>query len=259
MTPVDALIELLGRVRAVGNAFVAECELNQWPPGALSAMKSQGLLAKASPATSAICPGCEQDCTMPVETIPNSAGAQALFVVCDKRSDTNRVAISADHLVQWQASALGVAKFVAQNLSVRWQGTSAIEGNTLEIGIMKCEKKSQMLCLRSERELVLVAGSSHLPLAEVIEFAEGRYALDVQAVEQLVNTSTTPDARYTPSNAKREARKLDTKARYERWQKEYRRRKKAHPDGSDTWCAIQISKMEIGVGKSVETIRKNMK
>lgn len=150
---------------------------------------------------------------MPVETLPNSSGAPALFVVCDKRSDTNRVAISPDHLTQWQASAVSVAKFVAQRLSLRWQGTNASHGD----------------------------------------------ALDVQAVEQLVNTSTTSDARYTPSNVKREARKLETKARYESWQKEYRRRKKEHPDGSDTWCAIQISKMPIGGGKSVETIRKNMK
>ena len=105
----------------------------------------------------------------------------------------------------------------------------------------------------------LVAGSSHLPLGDVIKFAEGQFALDVQAVERFVNTSTTSDARYTPSNAKREARKLDTKTRNEGWRKEYRKRKKEHPHKSDSWCAIQISKMEIAGGRSVETIRKNMK
>lgn len=259
MSPAEALIELLRRVRAVGDAFVAEDELNQWPPGAVLAMKSQGLLTKASPATSVICPGCEQDCTMPVDTIPDSSGAPALFVVCDKRSDINRVAISPDHLVQWQANIVAIAKFVAQSLSLRWKGTMANDGTTLEIGIMKCKKKSQMLCLRSERELDLVAGSSHLPLADVIEFTEGRYELDVQAVEQLVNTSNTSDARYTPSNARREARKLDTKARNDSWQKEYRKRKREHPEKSDSWCALQISRMGIADGKSVETIRKNMK
>lgn len=259
MTPADALIELLGRVRAVESAFVPEYELNQWPPSAVAAMKSQGLLAKASPATSAICPGCEQDCTMPVETIPNSSGAPALFVVCDKRSDTNRVAISPDRLVQWQASTVGVAKFVADSLSLHWKGTMTNDGKTLEIGIVKGKVKNQMLCLGSGRELVLVAGSSQLPLPVAITFDEGRYGLDVQAVEQLVNTSTTPDARYTPSNARREARKLDTKAKYESWQKEYQRLKREQPDRSDNWCAIQISKMEIADNKSSETVRKNMK
>ena len=259
MTPAGALAELLARVGAGGNVFMTEHELNQWPAGAVSAMKAQGLVSKAPPATSAICPGCEQDCAMPVETIPVPDGAPGLFVVCDKRHDTNRVAISPDHLVQWQAGTVAVAKFVGESLALRWHGTTATEGNTLEIGILKGKKRSQMLCLRSEKELVLVAGSSVLPLADVIAFPKGRYGLDAQAIEQLVDNSTTSDARYTPSNAKREVRKLDTQARNERWQKEYRKIKRQHPDKSDNWCAILISRTPLGGGKSPETIRKNMK
>ena len=259
MTPEDALAELLARVGAGGELFITEYELNQWPRDAVSAMKAQKLITKASPAISAVCPGCEQDCTMPVETIPGPAGAPNLFVVCDKRHDINRVAISPDHLAQWQASTVAVAKFVGESLSLRWQGTTASEGNTLEIGIMKGKKKSQMLCLRRKRELILVAGASVLPLADVIEFAKGRYGLGVQTIQQLVDNSTTSDVRYTPSNAKREARKLDTQARNERWRKEYRKLRKEHPDKSDSWRALQISKTSLGGGKSSETIRKNMK
>ena len=259
MTPAGALAELLARVGAGGNVFITEHELNQWPAGAVSAMKAHGLVSKAPSANSAICPGCEQDCTMPVEMIPVRSGLPGLFVVCDKRDDTNRVAISPDHLAQWQASFVGVAKFVGESLSLRWRGTTATEGNTLEIGNLKGKKKSQMLCLRSKKELVLVVGSSDLPLADVIAFANGRYGLDARAIEQLVDNSTTSDARYTPSNAKREARKLDTQARYERWKKEYRKIKIQHPDKSDNWCAIQISKMSIGGDRRSETIRKNMK
>ena len=259
MTPVGALVELLARVGAGGDIFITEYELSQWPPGAGSAVKAQRLITKAPPATTAICPGCEQDCTMPVETIPAPSGAPALFVVCAKRRDTNRVPIFPDHLIQWQTSKITVAKFVAQSLSVRWKGATASESNTLEIGIMKGKKKSQMLNLRSEKELVLLAGTSQLPLADVVTFAEGQYALDMQAVEQLVNNSTTTDARYTPSNAKREARKLDTQARYEGWRKEYRKLKKKHPKKPDTWCALRIAKMFSEQGKKSETIRKNMK
>ena len=195
---------------------------------------------------------------MPVDTIPSSTGKSASFVVCDKRSDINRVAILSGQLVQWQSSTTVVAKFIARSLSVRWQGTTS-RGNELEIGIVKAARKSQMLCLRSERELALVAGTGVLPLIEAVTFAEGRFTLDVELVEQLVNNSSTSDARYTPSNAKREARKLDTQARIDSWRRERRSLKKRHPDKSDAWCAIQISKMDIGEGRSSETIRKNMK
>lgn len=258
MTPVSVLVEVLARVGAGGDVFITERDLKQWPANAVSAMKSQNLIRKASPATSVVCPGCEENCAMPVETIPAASGAPAFFVVCDKRSDTNRVAISTDQLVQWQTSTNAIAEFIAQSLSVRWRGAIG-QGNQLEIGIVKAARKSQMLCLRVESELVLVAGASKLPLVEAITFTEGRFMIDVQIVEQLVNTSSTSDVRYTPGNAKREARKLNTKARNESWRKEYRKRKKSNPGKSDVWCSIQISRMEIGEGKDRETIRKNMK
>ncbi len=71
MTPIDAVLELLGRVGASqGNpVLINEEELLQWPGAAVKAMKSQKIIVKARPATSAICPGCEENCVMPVHTL----------------------------------------------------------------------------------------------------------------------------------------------------------------------------------------------
>jgi len=161
MTPLGALVEVLARVGADEKVFITEHELTQWPAVAVSAMKAQKLIGKAPLATSVICPGCEQNCAMPVETVPAPSGTPALFVVCDKRCDINRVAISTSQLVQWQGSISAVAKFIAQSLSVRWQGTIR-HGNEQEIGIVKAARKSQMLCLRSERDLVMECAPSLL-------------------------------------------------------------------------------------------------
>ncbi len=70
MTPEAALIELLGRVGArLGESVtVSTEELSQWPTEAVAALKLQGLLLKARPAKSVVCPGCEQECSMPVHT-----------------------------------------------------------------------------------------------------------------------------------------------------------------------------------------------
>ena len=78
-------------------------------------------------------------------------------------------------------------------------------------------------------------------------------------IRQLVDSATTADPRHTPSNARREARKLDTQARHERWRKAYRDLKKKHPKMSDVWCSQQIAKGELGDGRSADTIRKHMK
>jgi hypothetical protein len=97
MTPEAALIELLGRVGAHNGApvFVSAEELDHWPAAAITAMKGQGLLSRARPAASAICPGCERECAMPVHTVLAGSVVHASFIVCDKRSDINRVPVPA--------------------------------------------------------------------------------------------------------------------------------------------------------------------
>jgi len=98
-----------------------------------------------------------------------------------------------------------------------------------------------------------------VPLADLIGYRDSIYALDGALVRQLVDTATTADHRYTPSNARRAARKLDTQAMYESWQKEYRALKKKSRNMSDVWYSQQIAKMDIAQGRDAETIRKHMK
>ena len=130
----------------------------------------------------------------------------------------------------------------------------------LNIGIASCDKRSQMLCLRAKGDLTLVAGNNGMPLAEFVGFRDDEYSVDGAMVRQLVNSATTADPRYTPSNARREARKLDTQARHERWRKAYRElKKKQRLKMSDVWYSRQIAKGEIADGRSADTIRKHMK
>jgi hypothetical protein len=96
-------------------------------------------------------------------------------------------------------------------------------------------------------------------LSEFIEFHGGAYMLDDVQIRRLVDSSTTADDRYTPSNARREARKLDTQAMYESWRKEYRKLRREKPSMSGVWYAQKIAKMDIAQGRDAETIRKHMK
>jgi hypothetical protein len=116
-----------------------------------------------------------------------------------------------------------------------------------------------MLCLEAKGALALVAGNSRVPLAEFIGFHDGEYALDDAMVRRLVDDATTADERYTPSNARREARKLNTQAMYESWRKAYHALRKRRANMSDVWYSRQIAKMDIAHGRDAETIRKKMK
>jgi hypothetical protein len=261
MTPLDAMLELLGRVGALKGAavLVSEEELSHWPAEAVKAMKVQKLLVKARPAASVVCPGCEQECAMPVHTLPIASGGAASFIVCDKRSDTNRVAVDAERLRQCRCEMDALCGFAAQSLGLRRNDRRSASGELWEIGIATGDKRKQMLCLKADGELELVTGSKAAPLSQFIDYGNGQYSLDQAAIRQQVDSATTADSRYTPSNAKREARKLDTQAMYEGWQKEYRRLKKSRPKMSDVWYSQQIAKLDVADDRSADTIRKHMR
>jgi hypothetical protein len=261
MTPLEALLELLERVGA-GNgaaALLSEEELSRWPAEAVRGLKSHKLVMRASPATSVVCPGCEQECTMPVHTVSKETGQAASFVVCDKRDDINRVPVSAERLRQWRCGMEAVGGFVAQSLGLRPESQRKIGDGLWELGLATGKRRSQMLCLRANGALEVVVGNNVVPLSELVRSGKEGYSIDGTAIQQMVDAATTGDRRSTPSDARREARKLETQALHERWRKAYRALKKRRPGMSDVWYSEQIARMEITPKRSAETIRKHMK
>lgn len=261
MTPQAALTELLGRIGARNGASVtiSTQELNQWPTAAVSALKSQGLLLKARPAKSVVCPGCEQECSMPVHTPPSANTPATSFVVCDKRSDINRFPIPAARLALWRCDAKAVCGFVAASLGLQQTAVQPSEDRLLPIGMARGNKRTQMLCLRLDGHLALVAGAAAMPLADVIAFEDACFTLDQAVIRQLVDAATTADPHHTPSTAKREARKIDTQAMYVAWQKAYRALLKKSPGKSDVWYSQQIAKADKVHVRDPSTIKKRMK
>ena len=260
MTPETALIELLGRVgaRHGDSVTVSTEELSQWPAAAVSALKSQGLLLKARPAKSVICDGCEQDCSMPVQTVTRANAFASSFVVCDKRSDTNRVPVPAALLALWRCDAQAVCGFIAASLGLQQTTVQPSEVGLLPIGMARGNKSTQMLCLRVLGHLALVVGTNAMPLADVIGIENGGFTLDHAVLHQMVDAATTADPRHTPNTTKRDARKIDTQTRYASWQKAYKALRKKRPNESDVWYSQQIAKTPIAQGRDASTIKKHM-
>lgn len=196
---------------------------------------------------------------MPVHRLPAMPGSGSSFIVCDQRSDINRVPVSSDRLSQWQCSADLLCEFVASSLGLRSPERQTGRADRWEIAIVSGDKRSQMLCLEARGILALVAGNNIVPLEEFIVFHEDKYSLDDAMVRRLVDAAAPADKRYTPSDVKREARKLHTQAMYESWRKMYRELKRSKPGKPDTWYAQKIANMDIAQKRNSETIRKNMK
>jgi hypothetical protein len=259
MTPLAVIVEVLARIGAnSGEAvYIRADELKQWPETAVGNLKSQRLLRKARPANSVVCPGCERECSMPVHTRRTATEGHVLFVVCDKRADINRVRVSDNQLVRWRCDVDAVCDFIATELRLS-RANTARSAELWHIGMASGARRSQMLCLRARGFLELIAGDVSAPLSELLVYRDGAYSIDSVGIRQIVDSSRTGDPRYTPTQAKREARKLETRSRRESWRKAYRALKRRHPGMSDVWYAREISKRD-GSGRKADTIRKHMK
>lgn len=174
MNQEGALIELLGRVSAQNGAaiLISDHELNGWPADAVTAMKESDLLAKCRPGTSAVCPGCERECIMPVHVLTNPGNDPRAFIVCDKRSDINRVPVPLGDLAQWQVSGESIAALLANLLDLHRSGTGDTDAARWEVGMFKGESHSGQLVLIADGNLTLSLANHSIPLAQVLTLDE---------------------------------------------------------------------------------------
>jgi hypothetical protein len=189
MTPQDALCELLARLGASKGAavLISGEELNHWPAVAVRAMKSQNLLAKAHPAASVVCPGCEQECVMPVYTLSHETRDPAAFIVCDKRRDINRVRVPIRRLEQWRVSAISITELITGLLGLRRPDPSDTVTGRLEIGLLRGGKGSSHLVLLANGRLTLTLAGHSIALADVLTLEDSGFKLDKQTLIRLVD------------------------------------------------------------------------
>lgn len=189
MTPEAAFTELLDRVAALQGAstlFSAD-ELAQWPDEAVSAMKAQKFITRARAASSAVCPGCEEECVMPVHSIPVSSGEPALFIVCDKRDDTNRVPVPSDQLEQWQVSGDSIADLLAGLLGLQRSSRDSSSVARWEVGVFRGAKHASHLALLAGDRLTLNLAGHSIALDEVLSLEGERFKVDKRRLTRLVD------------------------------------------------------------------------
>lgn len=188
MNPDDVLPTLLDRVAAAGGgaAYFSAQELAGWPASTLARMKEMGLLVLSTPAASVVCPGCEEECAMPVEMATTAAGTLRFFVVCDRRDDTSRVPVPTVQLEQWQCSPLlladGVAKLVGLRRSLRDD-----DPRRLDVGVLKGTQAAAHVVLHVDSALTLHIAGHVLPLGDVLAWADSGMIVERRALMRCVD------------------------------------------------------------------------
>ncbi|MEX0963779.1 MAG: hypothetical protein WDZ52_07040 [Pseudohongiellaceae bacterium] len=189
MTPQLTLIELLDRLAALqGNTVTINTdELSQWPTEIVEELKTHNLIRITRPATSVVCTECEEECERPVHTITDSPSDPALFVVCEKRDDINRIPVPINRVEQWQTSCTLLADFLSGLLGLHRPVTDSVSDSRWEIGMLKGKKYSSHMVLLAGDCLALTFAGHSIPLSDVLTFENNQILIDKRTLTRLVD------------------------------------------------------------------------
>lgn len=110
----DALQELIQCSESDGDTTISWEQTRYWPNGAIDVLEKSGWIKLTSPATTVECPGCEENCFMPVNVYPMEKGkpVRTSVVACDKRDDIGLVKIDSKRLQQWKITQGKISKII---------------------------------------------------------------------------------------------------------------------------------------------------
>lgn len=254
---------LTGLIRAINasesSVILSADTILEWQDEVLEPFLNAGLLSVDMQAGSIVCDGCENHCYMPVQL---SEDARQAFIVCDhpdQQSTMGRLPVDKERLRQWESSVKCFASTVARLLELDDKPIFSEASQVYQLGMLKGAKGRRAVSLSSSPMNLMIKDRA-VALEEIIYFEGGILKIDFATVDELLNKAKAGcSVGYTPNVDKRESRKLATQSMYQDWRDAYQKLSAANPGKSDSWCAVQIAKMDIAQGKSEGTIRKNMK
>lgn len=188
ISPPQALAELWAKlgVARKGVLIVSPCSWDQWPLEVVNALKAAKILARAPPAKSAVCPGCEEACMRPVHTLTGDGDEVRSFVLCDRRRDINRVALRKEALEQWQASGAAVARWLSGSLALVAVDPGGGDVERWEVGLLKTGGNSAHVVLYAGSPLTLRVAGHSIALADVVDWRRGALMIERKLLDRCV-------------------------------------------------------------------------
>ncbi len=197
------LTDLLARLQAVGASplGIGAEDVDAWPTGMAEALLAQGAIEPAAPASSIICPGCEQACAMTVHWRQRHDAEVVAFIACDKRDDIGRVPVPLRLLSRWQFSPRTLAHALARSLT---QGDAVAVAQGWRLGWSEGTTGRAAVLLDGLR--VAVAGHV-LELAAVLTWDGRSLGLDCRALKRCADAPAGGVAEEAPEQRRQRLRK----------------------------------------------------
>lgn len=198
MTLDDVLRELIGCLGVRDDCVVGWEQARRWPKRAIEIFQKAGWLKATAPADLIECPGCEENCFMPVQFSPAPPGqTAAAFVACETRSEMGKVKVPQARLQQWQLTQTQIARWVSDALNLKSKPEKDADAS-FKLGTVQGKQRMAELRMDLNNPVSLKASGHMLPLSEIIFFADGQPSIDRAAILAMVDL---PPARVSKTKA----------------------------------------------------------
>lgn len=191
LTPAAALAEVLARLGASPTRamVLSGHELQGWPADAVAVLKAHGVLRPGKPGVTAVCPGCEAACVMPVQERVRAGRPAAAFVVCDKRDDINRVPLDGAHLERWRVDSRTLGGALAVLLGGSECQPLPADAQRLRLGVVsgRADKAAVHLHFDDLGRVLLDVAGHELEAGLVLALQGDRLVLDTRHLARCVD------------------------------------------------------------------------
>lgn len=184
----------------------------------MAALKAHAVLRPGKPGDTAVCPGCERACAMPVLQRVRPDRPAAAFIFCDRRDDIGRVPLPPAHLERWRADGQTLGDALAALLGSGACQPVPAAAFTFRLGLVAglADKASVQLRFDGQgRTLVEVAG--HVLDVPAVLAIQGRgLVLDTRDLGRCADAPAGGTALAAETAAQRTARLLARKTALQR-------------------------------------------
>lgn len=209
MTLDDVLRELISCLGVRDDCVIGWEQTRRWPKGAIEIFQKAGWLKATHAAGTIECPGCEENCFMPVQSPSAPPGTTAApYLVCDSRREMGKMKLPRARLQQWQFTQAQIARWISTALHQRGKPKRDATSTTFRLGTIQGKERLAELHLDLNEPVSLKASGHTLPLREIAFITDGQPSIDRAAIVAMVDL---PSARIpkTKGSAKKRIVSVD--------------------------------------------------
>ena len=239
-------------------AMITHDEAKRWPEGMIAQLVAAKLIKPSTMAENVICYGCSQQCYRPVVAIPSGRKREKRYYInCDQMPEVAPMVVLPRNLTRHRVSSFQFAGFIANEMGFDTPSQPDKNGK-INLGTINGRHGRRRIFFETKYEIALKVGAAVVCLSDVVRWHNGMLFFDRDVMQAYIGVPMAMSAEkpYMADTTRREASKILTRRRYQKWALEAQRIHREKPQLTKSAISKIIAKLPMGEGRAAGTIIK---